>query len=281
MTPLLRLPRVLRHAEPPARRETYRAFLATVVAVEDLTPRMRRVTLRAPQLADYRRVRADDFFALLIPGDGGIEIPGDEITAETPRGVAELIPEAQRPTLRWYTIRAHRPSSAEIDVDIVLHGSGLASGPGSTWATHARPGDAVGIAEGNGVYNPVPDAERQLFFADITALPALISILESADPAPGRPRPGTGSIAHIEVPSEEDVTEIATDVDVRWHVRGTERTGFSVPRILDGVDGISYAWLCAEADMVKRARRLVSGPGGVSKSAITFSGYWRHGQARS
>lgn len=265
----------------PERRGEYRAFSATVAAVADLTSRMRRVTLSAPQFADYRRIRADDFFALLLPGLEKTAVLAEELTGPSTRGVAALVPGLNRPTLRWYTIRAHRPDSTEIDVDIVLHGSGPDSGPGSRWAASAQPGDEVGFAEGNGMYNPHETAKRQLFFADITALPALSAILEDPDPAPGAPRPGIGSVAHIEVPDAEDITHINTEATLHWHVRDDSERGFSIPRLLDSaVREVEYAWLCAERDMVARARRSLVDDGGLAKESITFSGFWRFGEER-
>ncbi|GAA1182402.1 siderophore-interacting protein [Nesterenkonia xinjiangensis] len=283
MSRLARLLPAPQRAAPPPRRETYRAFATTVHAVQDLSPRMRRVTLAAPQFTDYLTSRADDFFALLIPGADGLALPPEGLVGTTPRGLVTAIPEAQRPELRWYTIRDHRPDAGEIDVDIVLHGSDPESGPGSRWASRAEPGDTVGFAEGNGIYNPPAAAHHQLFFADITAVPALAAILGAPEPSPGQPRPGRTAMAHVEVPEAEDIIEIDTDVAVHWHVRGSRNPGFSIPQILDGVPRgqIDYAWVCAEADLVKQTRRLLVREGGVSKDMITFSGYWRRGAARN
>ncbi|GAB3190665.1 siderophore-interacting protein [Nesterenkonia suensis] len=276
-----------KRATPPPRRETYRAFPTTVHAVTELTPRMRRFTLRSPQFTTHRRTRPDEFFGLLLPRGDALHVPERGMTGTTPRGIVSALSEADRPELRWYTIRDHRPDDGEIDVDIVLHGSGPESGPGSRWAEAAQPGDTVGFAEGNGMYNPPAGARRQLFFADITAVPALCAILESATPAPGRPRPDRDTIAHIEVPTAEDITPITTEATVHWHVRGTQPAGFSIPLLRDAVvdggsthDPVDYAWVCAEAEMVKQARRLLIREAVVPRERITFSGYWRLGEAR-
>ncbi|ROR73427.1 siderophore-interacting protein [Bogoriella caseilytica] len=269
--------------EPPPRRGTYRAFATTVHQVQDLSARMRRVTLGAPQFQDYSLCRPDDFFALLLPGERGLELPPEGTTGTTPRGLVADMPEDHRPEMRWYTIREHRPQAGEVDVDIVLHGDGPESGPGSRWASHARRGDPAGFVEGNGMYNPPPTTRRQLFFADITAVPALAAILESPDPAPGRPRPGAADVAHIEVPEAGDILDIDTEVAIAWHVRGSQPPGFSIEQLLrDAPRGeIDYAWVCAEAGLVKQVRRALVHDSGVPKNAITFSGYWREGEART
>ena len=47
------------------------------------------------------------------------------------RSSLRAMPEDTRPDLRWYTVRAHRPEVAEIDVDFVVHGD---AGPGTRCA---------------------------------------------------------------------------------------------------------------------------------------------------
>lgn len=270
-------------AHRPEPRGSYRAFAVTVTETVSLTPRMRRITLRAPQFTDYELLRPDDFFALLIPGPGGLDLPDDGLVGSSPRGVAEFIPDRFRPELRWYTVRAHRPGAGEVDVDIVLHGGDESSGPGGRWADTARPGDVAGFVEGNGLYSPTTQSGRQVFFADVTAVPALSSILTSAEPAPGFSALGSEATAHIEVDHESDIQPIDTAATVRWHVRDGGRPGLSIPRVLDGIapDEISYAWICAEASLVQEARRFLIAQGGVAKELITFSGYWRQGEART
>ncbi|QGW25434.1 iron utilization protein [Dietzia sp. DQ12-45-1b] len=278
-------------APRPEPRGSYRAFTVTVTAAVSLTPRMRRITLHAPQLTDYELLRPDDFFALLIPGPAGLDLPADGLVGSSPRGVADLIGDRCRPELRWYTVRAHRPDDGEVDVDIVLHGDysdhsdhdHAASGPGGRWAATVTPGDVAGFVEGNGLYSPTDPSGRQVFFADVTALPALSSILTSPEPAPGVAALGSQATAHIEVDHDSDIHPIATGATVHWHVRDGGPPGLSIPRVLDGVapGEISYAWICAEASLVQEARRFLIAQGGVAKELITFSGYWRQGEART
>lgn len=263
-------------------RGTYRAFSATVTDLVSLTTQMRRVTLSAAQFTDYRLIRPDDFFGLLIPGPEGLDLPASGLTGPSPRATAALLPGQLRPEMRWYSVRCHRPEAAEIDVDVVLHGDDeVTSGPGSRWAAAAKHGDVVGFVEGNGLYNPPEDSRRQVFFADVTALPALASLLESEEPAPGRPALGAESTANIEVEYESDIQPIDTATNVRWHVRAGSSPGVSIPRLLDGSPrgAIGYAWVCAEASLVREARRFLISAG-MAKERIAFSGYWRLGEAR-
>ena len=118
-------------------------FEVTVARVVDLNPVMRRITLTAPELAEYRLLGPDEYFGLLMPGaDGRLHLPDPERT-NVRTAIADM-PESEQPGLRWYTVRALRRDEGELDVDIVTHGD---SGPGSAWATTAAVGDTAGAAK--------------------------------------------------------------------------------------------------------------------------------------
>ncbi|WP_146341781.1 siderophore-interacting protein [Nesterenkonia sp. NBAIMH1] len=268
---------------PP--RERHRAFACTVQAARAITPGMRRITLSAPELTDFQQGAKDEFFALMIPAAYGLRLPESTPEGTPPRALAAMIPEEQRPLLRWYTIRAHRPEAGEVDVDMVLHGEGSSSGPGSSWAAEARPGDIVGFCEGNGIYYPPAGAETQIFFADETALPALAALLESPKPHPDRPAPKPESThVHIEVPAASEIQPISTETTVHWHVRDDRPPGAALTEALHGMDlpaRADYAWVCAEAGTVRTVRRHLVRTLGMPKEKIFFSGYWRRGEART
>ncbi|WP_432565339.1 siderophore-interacting protein [Kineococcus sp. SYSU DK003] len=135
------------------------------------------------------------------------------------------LPEAVRPTMRTYTVRAFRPATidthAEMDVDFVLHGvqDGHA-GPASRWAANAVVGDeAVLVGPSNpgtgrmwGVEWAPPATARTLLLAgDETAVPAVSAILERL-PA------GVKATALLEVPHAGDLIDLscAADLTVEW-----------------------------------------------------------------
>lgn len=272
-----------RRSPRPERRDRYRAFPATVVEVAQLTPGMRRITLGSAQFTDYRRLRPDDFFGLLLPGTSRLHLAEDGLLGETPRGTINLIPEGNRPATRWYTVRSHRPIDGEIDVDIVLHGNGPEAGPGSQFATAATPGDVVGFCEANGLYTPPSSTARQIFFADETSLPALASILESDEPTPGSARlTRQQAVAHIEVANGREIQSINTDVPVHWYTRQGARPGSALmealPRLSAGK--MDYAWVCAEAGTVQQVRGHLRAQGWSTKQIKTCA-YWRLGKARN
>src|SRR5690606_12664258 len=117
---------------------------------------------------------------LFIPvtGDAGLE----RVPAKAHRLFGYLkflrIPDGERPVMRNYTVRAHRPATAErgaeIDVDFVLHGSAAegTAGPASRWAETCEPGDRVLIIDEGLTFNPQRGTDRVVLVGDETALPA-------------------------------------------------------------------------------------------------------------
>lgn len=201
-----------------------------------------------------------------LPGQGEPEL-APPVTGDVVSWYRSYLamPAGIRPPMRTYTVRAHRPSVAEIDVDFVLHGD---SGPGSRWAAGARFGDRVAFLGPTGVHY-VPEGTRwQLLVGDETAIPAIGSIIESA-PADAVIR------AFIQAdPSEWQRFSTVADVDVQWMPDG----------VLDAIratrfDGGVYAWLAGEAAMVRSVRRHLVGECGIDRRSVTFTGYWRKGMS--
>lgn len=70
------------------------------------------------------------------------------------------MPDAVRPPMRSYTVRAQRPSLGELDIDFVLHPEH--AGPASERAAKAAPGDEIGfVCPPRASYDPQPGAAWQ------------------------------------------------------------------------------------------------------------------------
>ena len=268
-----------RPAEPPgstrpgSTRPAARALRAEVRSVAQVTPNIRRVTLGG---LDALAVRgADQWFRLFLPRHRGRQL-------RLPRGTTSwwpetlAMPDAERPLVRNYTVRAARPERAEIDVDFVLHEP---KGPACTWAARTPLGAPVGYAGPRVDFAPKPGAEWLLLVGDETALPAIAGVLRTL-PA------GVPTRVYVELPSAQDAQplRISPDVHVTWlprpagSVPGSVATAaVSAATLPDGA--AAYAWLAGESSMVRRLRRHLVGTRGVARSAITFTGYWRAGVA--
>jgi NADPH-dependent ferric siderophore reductase len=292
----------------------YRFFPVTVARTRQLGPSSRRLTLAGPALARFGAAGDDQRIKLVLSRDGA---PVAGLLTDGPdwyRAWCEL-PDTCRPYLRTYTVRAVRPELGELDVDVVLHGTGDgAPGPAASWAAAAAPGDPVVVL---GPDRPgrgrawgcewAPPPTGPLFLAgDETAVPAIGAILEGL---PG----GRPTVAVLEVPTAGDVLPLAVapGVEVRWLVRDGRPRGAALgpavhaalcelgiarrsageePADVDLERGLlwevpetraegCYAWLAGEAGMVKALRRRLVRDLGLPRSAVAFMGYWRLGAA--
>ena len=166
---------------------------ATVVAVRDLTPRMRRLTVSAPTLRGLCPRPAQDV-ELLLTDDTG------------------------RRVKRRYTIRHARPGDGEFDLDALLHGA--THSPGARWATNAQPGDAVAFFVGPRGRLELTDADWHLFVGDELALPAIAELVEAL------PREHA-AIAMLEVGEATDELTLCRshggELETRWiHRKGAQ-----------------------------------------------------------
>lgn len=247
-----------------------RAREVEVLRARTVTPHMRRITLGGAGLADFVPQGADQWFRLFLPPEGHDE----PVLPVTEKWWPEVLamPDATRPTVRNYTVRAARPG--EIDVDVVVHGD---EGPASRWARLATPGDRVGIMDEGVTYDWPTSAPWQLVVADEAALPAAAGILNSLSP---------DAVAHalIELPHPDDAQDLGAlgaDTTVRWLPRPEDaKPGAAVLDALRDAElpaGEPYVFLAGESGMVKRVRRHLVHDRGVPTSAIRFIGYWRRG----
>ena len=144
-------------AEPVRRKPTLRAV--KVRSLEDLGPRMRRVTFFGESLEGFGPPKPGSHIKLFF-GD----LPPDwQPAAGQPR-----------PLTRTYTPRHFDPARRELVVDFVRHGAGVAA----AWVEQAREGSALIIA-GPGGGQVFPDDLRLLvLLADESALPGVGTILD-------------------------------------------------------------------------------------------------------
>ena len=200
-----------------------------VVAVRRLSPTYVRVELGGPALADFGvdGPLYDQRIKLVLPNDAG-RLPSFEGADESWYSTWLQIPAAERGHMRTYTVRDVLGSGVDtrLVVDIVLHVEDGAAGPGSTWASAARPGDRVVLTAPRrgehygGIEFAPGDARLLLMAADETAVPAVCSILEDL-PA------GAVGTAFLEVPDAADVQDVdhPVGVEVVWLPRGDAPLG--------------------------------------------------------
>ncbi|ANW21377.1 siderophore-interacting protein [Streptomyces clavuligerus] len=249
-----------------------------VARIVDITAGMRRVTLTGDRLGAFTAVDGTRWPAFGSPGfDDDIRLlfpyPGEsEPVLPLVEDGRVTFAEGRRPIARAYTVRRHDPRGQELDVEIVLHGDGVAS----NWARTVEPGDRMHIAGPGKTRGPIPvGADRLLIAGDDTAVPAIARLLEEL---PG----GARGRVFIDV---EHVTHIQrlrgpAGVDITWlprDVSAPSRPGAlsAAVRAMAWADGAWFAWLAGERSEVRTIRRHLVGDRRMAVSAIDFTGYWK------
>ncbi|MCX2181264.1 siderophore-interacting protein [Streptomyces sp. SKN60] len=250
-----------------------------VTGVRTVTPRMVRVTLGDPSLADAPLDRPDAQVKLYFPRPGQTEpeLPAPDPGGDVMRwyGAFAAIPEERRPWMRSYTVRAHDAEAGTVDIDFFLHGGGDGTdGPATRWARGARVGDVLGMFGPSDLFATPVDpgsGDWALLVADACALPALATVVRALPP-------GHRAVAFVQVAGPEERQPLPTAGDLTVHWLYGEGPGLVVSAVRAAVglpEGAPYAWLAGEAGAVRALRRHLVEERGADRRTIDFAGYWR------
>ncbi|MDX1892199.1 siderophore-interacting protein [Mycolicibacterium sp. 050158] len=221
---------------------------ATVAAVGDAGPRMRRVVLDVPELAQ-----------LALPG------VGDEAV-----GIYFPVDGAGDPDGRNYTIRHRGPGVNQLTCDFVLHRRGVAS----DWVRTATAGDRLTLDHARSWYQPESSTAWQLLIADLSGLPALARILEELPD-------GMAAEVIVEVADAADLEYLPNRPDVPIVTTVGTGNGRAPSRLTELVRnrtlpaGRGYCWFAGEAQATREVRKYLRGEQGWATSQYDIVGYWR------
>ncbi|HTT29494.1 MAG TPA: siderophore-interacting protein [Solirubrobacteraceae bacterium] len=244
----------------PERRRTPR--LVEVVDVTELTPRMVRVEFGGAGLEGFSAGEFTDHYVKLQfpPADADYTAPFDqeEIRATRPR--------ERWPRTRTYSVRRWDADRVLLTVDFVVHGDEGVAGP---WARRATPGDRLQLQGPGGAYTPDPDAPAYLFVGDPSVMPAIAASLERV-PA-GRPVDVV-----VQVADADDELQFTTPGDLRvtWLYDQGDDVLATAARELELPQGTD-AFVHGEASSVRALRRHLIVERGMSRDALSVSGYWK------
>ena len=254
-----------------ARREPPRFRRAEVRRVERAGPRLARVTLGGPELDGLAVDQPAASVRVLLPPPGSTELVVPAWTGNEYR-----LPDGSRPPIRTLTpryVRAGGPGGTELDLDVVLHGQGVAS----EWAERAEPGVAAAVSGPARGYDVDPGAAGYLLAGDETAVPAIGQLLEAIPPSvpvrvlvevagpDGRPPLPDHPGATVEWCDAEPGAPLGTAM-----VRAVQEAGLG--------EG-TRVWVAGEAAAVQRVRRFLFEERGLPRSQATVRGYWKHGRS--
>jgi NADPH-dependent ferric siderophore reductase len=220
-----------------------RAFEGTVVRREPLSEHLVRVVLTGLEGFASTGI-PDEWVALTVPGQF---------------------------QTRYYTVRSWDAASRELLLDVVVHDEGLVT----EWAQGDCVGDVVGISVPKGSFELPPGASWVVLVGDLTALPAIARISESAD---------LPVAAYVE--TSDGPLEGYLPVEATWlEPPAPGESGLAdLVSGLDWPDGPGYFWMAGESAQMRAIRRHLRHDLGMASTAYDVMGYWsgtRGRQARA
>ncbi|WP_435298933.1 siderophore-interacting protein [Timonella sp. A28] len=238
----------------------------TVTAIQQLAPKMMRISFTSPDLSDFITVAPEDHIKLFFDLDDAGEplLPA----VENDRWTA-----GQTLTYRDYTVRAFNPETLTVDVDFVLHNHGVAG----RWAGTARIGDKLGALGPRGSFFVKDVFDWYLLAVDETALPAAARWVEEL-----RPEAHVWLFVEIDEPGDEIEFTSAAHLTVTWLYRGGEQAGCThlleqAVRTFERPEGTGFTWVAGEALSIKPLRRYLKNDVGLDRDDYDVDGYWRRG----
>jgi NADPH-dependent ferric siderophore reductase len=264
-------PLTLEWADKPKPAKLANLSEITIVAAENITPRMRRLIVSCEDAARFD-TRDGLHVRLLMP-------PKDRVPVwptTLPDGRIGWPEGEDAIGVRYYTIRSIDLERREMAIDFVLHDDCGKRMPGAEFGLTAQPGDRAALL-GPGA-GGMPDAKDLLLAGDETALPAIARMLELAGPDMR-----VQAIVEVADKSEEQtLTCAAGQFSIEWlHRNGVEpsKAGLLEPAIarrLESLGPATFVWAACEKSEAQaiRARLKEHGLDRTRMSSIT---YWRRG----
>ncbi len=208
-----------------------------------------------------RREQVSDHLVRLVLGGPGLT--GFASTGVPDEWVGLVVPSQFQS--RYYTVRSW--TGSELTLDVVVHDVGLVT----EWAARDVVGDMVTITEPKGSFAMPAEAGWLILVGDLTALPAMARIEESAA-VPTRiwaEVPDASSLqGSAYLPPGADVTWLTPPGD------GQSRLAEAVESI-DWPAGDGYFWMAGESAQMRAIRKHLMRDRKLPSTAYDVMGYWR------
>ncbi|HEY0941883.1 MAG TPA: siderophore-interacting protein [Steroidobacter sp.] len=243
-------------------RHEIRLRRTTVERVEEIAPKMKRITVKGDELRGFTSLGFDDHVKLFFPtadGQLNLALPGTE-------GKGERV-------MRDFTPRRFDAENGELQIDFFIHDDG----PATTWAANAKPGSVLGVGgpRGSAVIS-LDGIDSHLLIGDETALPAIGRRLEelSAD---------TNALVVVEVEQGFELPlSSRAKLDLVWVPRTQSdsnpgETLISALWALPLINERCFAWVATETRAVRAIRRYLTEERGFDKRWVKAAGYWQRG----
>lgn len=222
----------------------------TVARLERVAPKMLRVVLAGPELAQFTSLGFDDHVKLIF-GPGG-----------------------DAPQMRDFTPRRFDADAGELWIDFYLH----QTGPAATWAAQVAVGQTltVGGPRGSSII-ALDGIDSHVLVGDETALPAIGRRLEELS---------AGTRALVVIESDGGSKGYPLQTRAALEVVDVPRAGRSVTAAAELIDalrrlqlppGQCFTWVATESQAARAIRRYLTDERGLDRHWIKAAGYWQRG----
>jgi NADPH-dependent ferric siderophore reductase len=234
-----------------------------VASVQDLTPKMRRITLTGADLQGFTSPSPDDHVKLFFP------LPGEERPRmPTFSGEPMSLPEGTVfSPARDYTPRRFDAQTNELDIDFVLRGDG----PAALWAEQAQVGQWIGVGGPRGSSIPPNDFDSYVLAGDETALPSIARRIEELPTS-------ANVIVVAEVADACEQQQLPTGTIVYWLHRNGGEPGVLLQRAMRHLElpaGDCYIWVATESRVAMAIRDQLTAERRHPEAWIKAAGYWK------
>jgi NADPH-dependent ferric siderophore reductase len=248
-------------------RHSLKFRLTEVTRVSRVTPHLVRVTLAGEDLRDFESASFDDHVKVFFPPEGSVK---PILPTVGPDGRIDAVGTA-RPIARDFTPRRFDRGSGELDIEFVLHHAG----PATQWAAQAQVGQYLGVGGPRGSMIIPPAFDWHLLIGDDTALPAIARRLEELPSS-------ACAIVIVEIADASARINFRSQADLQtsWCYR-SESNSSSLSAVLRQLpslpSGEGYAWVAAEATIVRQVRLQLISERAIDKTRIRAAAYWKRG----
>lgn len=184
-----------------------------------------------------------------------------------------LFSSEERTIMRSYTVRSIDAKQQSLIIDFSIHEP---AGIGNLWVRNAKEGDTIEYKGPGQLKMNTHEGDWNLFAADLSALPAAISTLESLTP-------DAKGYAFFEVPSEEDKQQISIPqgIQVEWlvHQNITTKSTQQLEAIqrIQPLNGAPNVFVAGELSTIREIREYITTNEIYKNAALYISSYWKIG----
>lgn len=258
-------------AKSDGRRPVRPQVVLEVVARQQISAHLVRLTFGGPGFSDYQDKEATDRYVKIL-------FAKPELGLQPPYNLDELraiLPAQDLPVRRTYTVRNVDTEARTLDIDFVVHGDEGLAGP---WARDAQVGDKICFSGPGGRYAPSVEYDFQFLVGDETAIPAIACALEAMD------EDMVGRVI-IEVNDAKDEVQFQAPkgIEITWLHRNAPFSPQTTileqaVRQVPWPEGKVQIFCHGEREVMKKLRMYFHGEREVQRQEMSLSAYWAYGR---